>query len=274
MNRAIVLLVCLSAAAAIVAYSHLFGDRASERATVVTVPQRTAEPVVRAPVKPPPRAIETPADRASIARELQRELRRVGCYSGEINGVWTTSSRMAVKAFTDRVNASLPIDQPDYVLLSLVQGHQDKACGAGCPAGQAAAEGGVCTPSTVIAATAKSPASQEGKTDTTPETASATLASSVPTAAAGALAAAAAVPKPEPRARSTEERPRPAAATPQPQDLTPSPRDLRAEPPAAQSGPVPPDGIRERRPRRYYADRATSQPPKIVRDLLRSFGFR
>ena len=217
MNRAIVLLVCLSAAAAIVAYSHPFNN-ASDRAAVVTVTQRAPEPVVRAPVTPPPRAIETPADRASIARELQRELKRVGCYSGEINGAWTTSSRMAMKAFTDRVNATLPIDQPDYVLLSLLQGYQDKACGAGCPTGQTATEGGVCTPNAVVAATAKSPTSQEAKTEAMPEKANTTLASSVPTAAAAAIAAAAAVPKPEPKARAADERARAAAVTPPPQE--------------------------------------------------------
>ena len=53
----------------------------------------------------------------------------MGCYGGDINGVWTTSSRMAMKSFTDHVNASLPIDNPDHVLLSLVQGHRDAACG-------------------------------------------------------------------------------------------------------------------------------------------------
>jgi hypothetical protein len=272
MNRAIVLLVCLSAAAAIVAYSHPFNN-ASDRAAVVTVTQRAPEPVVRAPATPPPRAIETPADRASIARELQRELKRVGCYSGEINGAWTTSSRMAMKAFTDRVNATLPIDQPDYVLLSLLQGYQDKACGAGCPTGQTATEGGVCTPNAVIATTAKTPTSQEAKTEPMPEKANTTLASSVPTAAAAAIAAAAAVPKPEPKARAADERARTAAVTPPPPEAASPPRDARPERSAGHGGPVPPDGIRERGSRRS-ANRASSKPPKIVRNFLRSLGFR
>ena len=76
------------------------------------------------------------AQRASLARALQRELQRVGCYDGDINGNWSTSTRMAMKAFTDRVNASLPTDAPDYILLSLVQRHEGKACGTGCPTGQ------------------------------------------------------------------------------------------------------------------------------------------
>jgi hypothetical protein len=288
MNRAIVLLVCLSAAAAIVAYSHPFNN-ASDRAAVVAVAQRTPEPLVRAPVTPPPRAIETPADRASIARELQRELKRVGCYSGEINGAWTTSSRMAMKAFTDRVNATLPIDQPDYVLLSLLQGYQDKACGAGCPTGQTASEGGVCTPNAVIAATAKTPTSQEAKTEAMPEKANTTLASSVPTAAAAAIAATAAAPKQEPKARAADERARAAAderaraaaderaraaaVSPPPHEAASPLRDAPSERFAGHGGPMPPDGIRERGPRRS-ANRASSRPPKIVRNFLRSLGFR
>jgi hypothetical protein len=48
-----------------------------------------------------------PHGRDSLGRRLQEELRRVGCYLGELNGVWTTSSRKAMQAFTDRVNAVL-----------------------------------------------------------------------------------------------------------------------------------------------------------------------
>ena len=92
-----------------------------------------------------------PSDRGSVARDLQRELTRVGCYDGEIHGVWTPAARRAMKAFTDRVNATLPTDEPDYILLSLVQAARDKVCGAGCPAGQGFAEGGRCVPNAILA---------------------------------------------------------------------------------------------------------------------------
>ena len=62
-----------------------------------------------------------PGDEGSLAQQLQRELARVGCYDGQINGVWTTSTRQAMKAFLARVNATLPIHQPDGILLALVQ---------------------------------------------------------------------------------------------------------------------------------------------------------
>ena len=93
-----------------------------------------------------------PSDRGSVARDLQRELTRVGCYDGEIHGVWTPAARRAMKAFTDRVNATLPTDEPDYILLSMVQAARDKVCGAGCPAGQGFAEGGRCVPNAILRA--------------------------------------------------------------------------------------------------------------------------
>ena len=86
----------------------------------------------------------------SIALDLQRELARVGCYSGEVNGVWTNSTRLAMQAFMDRINAALPTTRPDHVLLALVRGHAGKACGAACPSGQSLAQGGRCIPTALL----------------------------------------------------------------------------------------------------------------------------
>ena len=71
-----------------------------------------------------------------LARTLQSELQRVGCYDREINGIWTTSSRMAMQMFLERVNAALPFDEPNEILLSLVQAHNGAACRKPCPVGQ------------------------------------------------------------------------------------------------------------------------------------------
>ena len=43
-------------------------------------------------------AAPMPRDRDAIGRELQKELKRVGCYDGELNGAWTTSTSQAMKA--------------------------------------------------------------------------------------------------------------------------------------------------------------------------------
>ena len=99
-----------------------------------------------------------PADgdaRQELVRDLQRELKRVGCYDGEINGAWTASSKRAMAAFTERVNATLPLDEPDYILLTLVQGHGAQACGRGCPTGQGMSESGKCLPRAVLAQSAR-----------------------------------------------------------------------------------------------------------------------
>jgi hypothetical protein len=51
--------------------------------------------------------------------------------------------------FLDRVNARLPVHQPDGVLLALVQGQRVEICGASCPSGQTAHEGR-CVPIAVL----------------------------------------------------------------------------------------------------------------------------
>lgn len=99
--------------------------------------------------------VTVPNDPVSLSRALQAELRRVGCYEGEINGVWSAPSKRAMKAFTERVNAALPIDKPDYILLSLVQAQPDKVCGSACPSGQVATEQGRCSPAAIVAQAAR-----------------------------------------------------------------------------------------------------------------------
>jgi hypothetical protein len=118
---------------------------------VVTLSQR---------VEPAPAALHDqvarmPTDRASLARDLQRELKRVGCYSGPITGAWTAASSGAMKAFTERVNATLPVEKPDDILLVLVRAHQGEVCGKPCPAGQGLAEDGRCLPNAILAQAVK-----------------------------------------------------------------------------------------------------------------------
>jgi hypothetical protein len=240
---------CLAAAGGIALYTHY--SRGDSGEPVYTVPSRPVEPPRRSPPGAAAKAID-PTDRAALAREIQRELRRVGCYSGEVNGVWTTSSRMAMKAFVERVNAALPIDNPDSVLLSLVQGHRDRACGV-CPPAQTAIAAGACVPSAVL--TTAVPA------DARPEADMPAGAATEAGAAALALTAPSVAPKPDPRAAGP---------------LASSPGAPRAAPaagaPGPPGGPVPPEGlVRERRPR--HSAEAPPRPPKVVRDVLKVLGF-
>jgi len=89
--------------------------------------------------------------RQSLIRDLQTELKRVGCYDGDVNGQWGAAAKKAMATFTDRVNASLPYEQPDFILLTLVQGHKGRACGEDCPANQSLGENRRCTPNSILA---------------------------------------------------------------------------------------------------------------------------
>lgn len=103
------------------------------------------------------RVVAIPKDRDSLARELQKELRRVGCYEGELNGVWTPATQRAMKTFTVRVNATLPVDEPDAVLFAMVQSQQERVCGKPCPIDQGLSEDGRCLPNAVLAKAARKP---------------------------------------------------------------------------------------------------------------------
>lgn len=255
--------------------------KTEQTAVVVTLPARPVEARPSA-TPPPPKPAVTPGDRDGLARELHRELKRVGCYEGDVSSAWTAQSRRAMKAFTDRVNATLPVDQPDYILLRLLQGHDGRACGAPCPAGQTSTDSGRCVPQAVIAkapdsapAPAREPA-PESKPETKPRDvverpAPAIVPTPVPVPrfrAEGNLAPSS--PKPDARAMpdlppdrpSDRERDRPAryAAAPPPQ--TPMPPEAMRE-----SRPTPRVGVYRDRPRRAYRK---PKPPKFMRSFVRS----
>ena len=61
-------------------------------------------------------------------RDIQRELRRVGCYHGEIDGAWGPGSQRALAAFLERVNSALPTTAPDLVQLTLLRGYTGSGC--------------------------------------------------------------------------------------------------------------------------------------------------
>ena len=94
------------------------------------------------------------------AKALQKELKRVGCYSGDVNGDWNPMSRKALSAFLQRLNAVLPTEEPDIILLTLVQGQTKAVCTTGCKAGQSMTDGGRCVPGAVPAQEASKPALQ------------------------------------------------------------------------------------------------------------------
>src|SRR5215467_4961269 len=88
-----------------------------------------------------------PKDRDALTRELQKELRRVGCYEGDISGTWSESTRRAMKMFIERMNARLPTEEPDAVLYALVKGRDEPICGIACSHSGGESADGRCAPS-------------------------------------------------------------------------------------------------------------------------------
>lgn len=71
-----------------------------------------------------------PENRYKLVVDIQQELKRVGCYWGRANGAWNNNTREAMREFTTRANAALPVDKPDYMLLSMLKSHTGRSCGA------------------------------------------------------------------------------------------------------------------------------------------------
>lgn len=117
-------------------------------ATVVSVPPRGNAPALA----PMGASAPMPDNAVSLARALQQELQRVGCYDGKMTGTWTPATQRAMKAFMQRVNAALPTDTPDVILLSLVRGNPGtNVCSRACPTGQTAGREGQCVPDALLA---------------------------------------------------------------------------------------------------------------------------
>jgi hypothetical protein len=124
-------LILIASAAALFAMSYVTGwpgrspPPDQEAATVLVVAPRVDTSLSHAHSP----SVPVPRDTEALVREIQRQLKRVGCYDGAVNGKWSPQLRTASKAFAERVNAKLPLDRPDYVLLRLTEAHEGRACG-------------------------------------------------------------------------------------------------------------------------------------------------
>ena len=117
--------------------------------TTIVLPPRTIREQVR--VTPPLHKDNEPV---RLVRDLQRELKRAGCYFQDIDGEWTPATRKAMQDFSDRVNAILPVEKPDPAHLALVQSQPKILCGDSCPAGESLTDNR-CLPSALSASASK-----------------------------------------------------------------------------------------------------------------------
>lgn len=93
--------------------------------------------------------------RGALVSAIQAELIRVGCYAGSADGAWSERTRAAMRAFNSSVRVTLATDQPDYILLTLLQGHSSKACSRSCEAEAGGAQ--ACVDKSIEARTIKAP---------------------------------------------------------------------------------------------------------------------
>ncbi len=68
--------------------------------------------------------------RYKLVVDIQQQLKRVGCYWGRVNGAWNANTREAMREFTSHTNAALPVEKPDYLLLTVLKSHNGRSCGA------------------------------------------------------------------------------------------------------------------------------------------------
>ena len=66
--------------------------------------------------------------RRALARDLEAELVRLGCYKGPADGQWPVEAKRALETFTARFNAQRTSDEPDGALLSLARNQRDGSC--------------------------------------------------------------------------------------------------------------------------------------------------
>lgn len=69
-----------------------------------------------------------PASSFMLARKIQAGLKSAGCYWGDVDGDWGPGSRRAMRQYMKAVNASLPTDTPDDILLQLIQRNSVEDC--------------------------------------------------------------------------------------------------------------------------------------------------
>jgi hypothetical protein len=86
----------------------------------------------------PPAASAPQPDLVAVTRELQGELRRVGCDPGAVNGKWSEDSRDALGQFNRRTGMKLDVQSASVDALDAVKGQRGRICPLVCGRGQRA----------------------------------------------------------------------------------------------------------------------------------------
>jgi hypothetical protein len=103
--------------------------RAADQAAAAKPAEPAVAALAPADAKPAP---QPPAD---LPRQLQTELKRVGCKSGEIDDVWSTSARKALSSFNDSAGTKFDVKLASLDALDAVRARQGRVCPLECDRG-------------------------------------------------------------------------------------------------------------------------------------------
>jgi hypothetical protein len=65
---------------------------------------------------------------STLAADVKQELKRVGCYAGEVDGTWDDSSRSALEAFANESGTKLVATEPALDVLNVLKRTKDRVC--------------------------------------------------------------------------------------------------------------------------------------------------
>jgi hypothetical protein len=74
----------------------------------------------------------TGAEPVTLARDLQGELKRLGCLSGDVDGVWGDESKKALKNFARHAKLFIANDEPTIAVLDAASAMKARACPVVC----------------------------------------------------------------------------------------------------------------------------------------------
>jgi uncharacterized caspase-like protein len=118
-------------------------DKQAEQAKVAAIePPKAADQATPAKPSEPAVATLSPADAkpapqppADLPRQLQTELKRVGCKSGEVDDNWSASARKALSSFNDSAGTKFDVKLASVDALDAVRAKQGRVCPLDCDRG-------------------------------------------------------------------------------------------------------------------------------------------
>jgi len=103
--------------------------------TATETPAAPSAPVVAALPEPAAAPVAAGEADTDLARNIQQELVRLGCQSGDPDGNWGKATRAAIGRFNRHARASLDPVKPTADLMSALQNHEKRVCPLACARG-------------------------------------------------------------------------------------------------------------------------------------------